>query len=389
MICPHCHETIDATGSSCPACGELLDREPDSLPTEFIFCEGCGARLSPHDRTCPKCGRPAPGILSSSAAAADLAAGRTASFPRLTKAQFELAEMRDATSAAELISDAADPNATTIMAPIDGIDPKPAAKAHPNKQKKKKKTHQDEDAYHKHRRQIPKRLILVFLLIVCIAGGYAFVSYDPLGVMPEFYREFGKAAKEMFPSRQRGEASAADTGGADSSAGSSDDDNTSSTDVTEVSDTKVLDGDELYDYLESLYQDVISYSDSSEIGQVIDDFNGGYLLSSLDERKTASESAYSLRDRVQQTLDELDDIKTKEDSAYASDIKNLRQLAQWMHDRVDAICASWDVSLGIAEGESVSSHQNEILKPLQEAGNTALEQFDAYRTQYRPRKHSS
>ncbi len=388
MICPHCHETIDATGSSCPACGARLDQEHSSLATEFIFCEGCGARLSSHDRTCPKCGRPAPGILSSSAAAADLAAGRTASFPRLTKAQIELAEMRDITSAAELISDAADPNVTTVMAPIDGVDPKPADRAHPNKQKKKK-THQDEDAYHKHKRQIPKRLIAALLLVVCIAGGYAFVSFDPLGVMPGFYREFGKAAKEMFPSRQRGEASAAGTGESGASTGSSDSDDASSTDVTEVSDTKVLDGDELYDYLESLYQDVIAYSNSSEIGQVIDDFNGGYLLSSLDERKAASESAYSLRDRVQQTIDEIDGIKIKEDSAYISDIKNLRQLAQWMYDRVDAICASWDVSLGIAEGESVSSHQDEILEPLQEAGNTALEQFDAYRTQYRPRKHSS
>ena len=68
----------------CPACGADLSVPASSSVSEFIFCEGCGARLNPQDRTCPKCGRPAPGILSQNSAASDLAAGKTASFPRVT-----------------------------------------------------------------------------------------------------------------------------------------------------------------------------------------------------------------------------------------------------------------------------------------------------------------
>ena len=89
MICPHCLKTIEDGSSFCPYCNTYVGPGDGPEHTEFVFCEGCGARLSPHDRTCSKCGRPAPGILSEDAAASDLAAGRTAGFPRLTQEQID------------------------------------------------------------------------------------------------------------------------------------------------------------------------------------------------------------------------------------------------------------------------------------------------------------
>ena len=110
MICPHCLKTIEDGASFCPYCNAYVGPGDGPEHTEFVFCEGCGARLSPHDRTCPKCGRPAPGILSEDAAASDLAAGRTAGFPRLTQEQIDTEVPHAPASAAAVLSDAADFN---------------------------------------------------------------------------------------------------------------------------------------------------------------------------------------------------------------------------------------------------------------------------------------
>ena len=104
MICPHCLKTIEDGASFCPYCNAYVGPGDGPEHTEFVFCEGCGARLSPHDRTCPKCGRPAPGILSEDAAASDLAAGRTAGFPRLTQEQIDTEVPHAPASAAAVLS---------------------------------------------------------------------------------------------------------------------------------------------------------------------------------------------------------------------------------------------------------------------------------------------
>lgn len=379
MICPHCLKKIEDGTSTCPHCGTYIGSEESPEHADFIFCDGCGARLSPHDRTCPKCGRPAPGILSSDAAAVDLAAGRTASFPRLSQRQIDADAVRDIANADAILSDAADPSATTVLPALDDADiPAPG-----RKKEGKRKVHEDEDAYHKHRRKIPKPLIACLAIALIAGGTYGFVVYDPFGVMPGFYESFGAAAKDMFPTRQLSE---------DSNASASKDDSwpkEAKEDVSTVSDDTVLDGDDLYGRLSDLYDEVMAYNDKSEIGEVVDSFNSAYLSSSLDTRKQASDSAYDLRDRIQTTIDKIDALKVKDGSDYTEQVSHVKQLAQWMYDRVDAICSSWDVSLAVPEGESVSSHQSEILAPMQKAGNTALEQFNSHITSYKPRKLSS
>lgn len=384
MICPHCLKTIEDGASFCPYCNAYVGPGDGPEHTEFVFCDGCGARLSPHDRTCPKCGRPAPGILSEDAAASDLAAGRTAGFPRLTQEQIDTEVPHTPASAAAVLSDAADPNETCVLPAFDkdfGIPkvdiPTPVSlrdDAQPKKQKPKRKVHPDEDAYHKHKRHIPKPLIVIVVLAAVCGGAYWFVTADPMGVMPGFYDQFGQAAKTTFPSRQKGEATEKEPKQQDTS--------------EVVQEETVLTDDQLYTRLDGLYQTIVSYSDEDQIGEVIDSFNNGYLRTPLSTRQELSQSAYALRDQIKKTQDELNNLKVQDDTVYAEDIDHLKQLAQWMCERVDVICQSWDISLSIPDGESLSARQSEILAPIAQGGNSALNQYDANVSAWRPQQRS-
>lgn len=384
MICPHCLKTIEDGASFCPYCNAYVGPGDGPEHTEFVFCDGCGARLSPHDRTCPKCGRPAPGILSEDAAASDLAAGRTAGFPRLTQEQIDTEVPHAPASAAAVLSDAADPNETCVLPAFDkdfGIPkvdiPTPVSlrdDAQSKKQKPKRKVHPDEDAYHKHKRHIPKPLIVIAVLAAVCGGAYWFVTADPMGVMPGFYDQFGQAAKTTFPSRQKGEATEKEPKQEDTS--------------EVVQEETVLTDDQLYTRLDGLYQTIVSYSDEDQIGEVIDSFNNGYLRTPLSTRQELSQSAYALRDQIKKTQDELNNLKVQDDTVYAEDIDHLKQLAQWMYERVDVICRSWDISLSIPDGESLSARQSEILAPIAQGGNSALNQYDANVSAWRPQQRS-
>ena len=364
MICPHCLKTIEDGASFCPYCNAYVGPGDGPEHTEFVFCEGCGARLSPHDRTCPKCGRPAPGILSEDAAASDLAAGRTAGFPRLTQEQIDTEVPHAPASAAAVLSDAADPNETCVLPAFDKdfgipkVDIPTPVSLHDDAQKPKRKVHPDEDAYHKHKRHIPKPLIVIAVLAVVCGGAYWFVTADPMGVMPGFCDQFGQAAQTTFPTRQKGEATEDDTKQDDS--------------AEVVQEETVLTDDQLYTRLDGLYQTIVSYGDEDQIGEVIDSFNNGYLRTPLSTRQELSQSAYALRDQIKKTQDELNNLKYQDDTVYADDIAHLKQLAEWMYERVDVICQSWDISLAIPDGESMSSHQSEILAPIAQGGNLSL-----------------
>ena len=380
MICPHCLKTIEDGASFCPYCNAYVGLGDGPEHTEFVFCEGCGARLSPHDRTCPKCGRPAPGILSEDAAASDLAAGRTAGFPRLTQGQIDTEVPHAPASAAAVLSDAADPNETCVLPAFDkdfGIPkvdiPMPVS-LHEDTQQSKRKVHPDEDAYHKHKRHIPKPLIVIAVLAVVCGGAYWFVTADPMGVMPGFYDQFGQAAQTTFPTRQKGEAT---------------EDDTKQDDPAEVvQEETVLTDDQLYTRLDGLYQTIVSYGNEDQIGEVIDSFNNGYLRSPLSTRQELSQSAYALRDQIKKTQDELNNLKYQDDTVYADDIAHLKQLAEWMYERVDVICQSCDISLAIPDGESMSSHQSEILAPIAQGGSSALNQYDANVGAWKPQQRS-
>ena len=96
----------------------------------------------------------------------------------------------------------------------------------------------------------------------------------------------------------------------------------------------------------------------------------------------------ALRDQIKKTQDELNNLKVQDDTVYADDIAHLKQLAEWMYERVDVICQSWDISLAIPDGESMSSHQSEILAPIAQGGNSALNQYDANVGSWKPQQRS-
>lgn len=362
MICPHCLKTIDDGETFCPHCHGYVG---GSSSSDFVFCEGCGARLSVHDRTCPKCGRPAPGILSTESSSSDLAAGKTASFPRLTKNLIQTeVPGAEPVSVARALDDSVDPSETNVLNRSDLEEAQ-------GKRRAKKARPADEDPYHPHKRSY-KGLIITLVVLALIGGAAVFIIKDPLGVMPGFYQAFQQAASETFPSRQVGENGELPT---DTVGDAASDD---------ASEQRTLTDEEVYIQLTTIYERIVSYDSAEAIGEVIDAFNGWYLDPDLSVRQQRSKSAYSLRDSIQATIDELDNLNVSETTVYTEEIDHLRQLAEWMYGRVNQICESWDVSLAIPEGESTTAQQDEILAPMRRAGNEDLENFDAYVNEWRP-----
>ena len=321
MICPHCFKTIEDDASFCPHCSTYVGGAEVSVHDEFVFCEGCGARLSAHDRTCPKCGRPAPGILSTKSSSSDLAAGKTASFPRLTQSMIE-SEMPSprpsAPTAAQVLSDSMDPSATNVLRASD-IE---AAAASPSS---------DVDPYHKPKKRYVSRLSAL-LAIALVGGGAYFVMEDPLGVMPGFYQAFEEAARDMYPSRQLPQGS---------SPASSE--SQASTKPVEMTDERV------FQILSSSYNKIVSAYDS--LGTIIDDYEYGFIANDKSVRQDKSSSAYAARDALDQVVDEIGQLDLDEDSVYYEDAQRLIQLVLARTRR--CVLRLMDISLAVPEGEAL------------------------------------
>ncbi|MFR2951263.1 MAG: double zinc ribbon domain-containing protein [Collinsella intestinalis] len=350
MICPICNASISDDSSTCPACGADLSPRPASTQPDFIFCEGCGARLGDQDRTCPKCGRPAR-ASSERVRRLRLAAGRTASFPRLT------AEMIAARCRAPLRAPPPrDEQATSVLDAATSFPPRrrPASRSaapRPRPVVSDDDLARGDDAYAKARRP---RWVAPLAAVLLLGAVGVFVATDPLGVMPGIVESFDRAASEMYPSRQ-----VAEKGSASDSAPE-----TGETGAGEADGAHVLSEPEAFQLLSAVYAEITSYQDA--LGPVIETFNGQYLIKDFDQRSQASQGAYDLRSTIQQTLDELDSLRLTESTAYAEDVEHLKQLATWMYNRVDVLCKSWDISLAVPQGERPADHQDEILAPLRE-----------------------
>lgn len=359
MNCPICNAPIGDDRRVCPACG--ADVEDASSSAEFIFCEGCGARLSPQDRTCPKCGRPAPGILSQDSAASDLAAGRTASFPRISSEMIAGAVPAPA-APGEVIASGSDADSTSVIdagalqAARDGADSPARSRgaSHGPLPRVGVDSSAGADPFARRRAGRPAALAAA---VAALAAVVWFATADPSGIMSGFYESFGKAASDMFPSRQVPEQGEVDAG-EDAPEDAEDADG-----QVEVSDS-VLSEAEAYQRLSALYGQIVTLTDG--IGPVVETFNGQYLVKDRGAREQAAQGAYGLRDSLQNVMDELDALKLADDSAYLEDVDHLLQLATWTYNRVDVLCRSWDINLALPEGESPSAHKDEILAPLRE-----------------------
>lgn len=357
MICPFCSSSVPDGSVCCPSCGLDLDHGDLHDVSEFVFCEGCGARLGVQERVCPKCGRPAPGILSQNSAASDLAAGKTASFPKLTSEM--IADAIPAPEPARVaFSASGDADTTSVLdaddlavASLDGVIP---ARGASHKPLVREAFGDGGDVASPAAFDRPRRgRAIALVLALCLVGGSVwFVAADPIGVMPSFYQSFEQAASDMFPSRQ------VPLDGDDEDTPAEDGDGTGD---AEVSDSTLSEA-EAFQRLSSIYAQIVSQE--KEIGPLVDTYNGQFRLSDRSRRVNAAQSSYELRDRLIATIDELDRIELADGSAYVEDVAHLRQLATWNFNRVDVLCQSWDINLSLAEGESPEDHLDEILAPL-------------------------
>ncbi|AEB06964.1 hypothetical protein Corgl_0851 [Coriobacterium glomerans PW2] len=365
MICPHCLKSIDDNASVCPGCGSYISAHEQASHIEFVFCEGCGARLSPHDRTCPKCGRPAPGILSAKAAASDLAAGRTASFPRVSPLGAESEHGRFNV----VDTETAEPQRDPLEAAPVFDDADADATAQPPVRRPR-------------RRGIPRRLIAAAVVTALLALAAVFVVRDPLGVMPGIYGSVRSAARDMFPSRQ---ADGDEQGSSEESKGEK-------SGSQAGHETALLDDNEAYTRLSGIYQRLGAYQD--RLAEAINEYNGGFIAKDRAKREAASKPAYAMRDSVKQTIDEINGLKLSETSAFLPDVEHMRSLATWMYERIDVLCHSWDISLSVAAGDLPLHHKNEILQPLRDAldksgKNQSLVMFETNYAAWKPHQPTS
>ena len=146
MICPHCLKTIEDGASFCPTATPMWVRAMvPSTPSSCSARAAVPVFLRMIVRAPMR--RPAPGILSEDAAASDLAAGRTAGFPRLTQEQIDTEVPHAPASAAAVLSDAADPNETCVLPAFDRdfgipkVDIPTPVSLHDDAQKPKRKVH--------------------------------------------------------------------------------------------------------------------------------------------------------------------------------------------------------------------------------------------------------
>lgn len=59
-VCSGCGQTIHASASYCPACGEKLPTETlfDRYKKQHKSCPDCDTVLAPNSQYCPHCGKP-------------------------------------------------------------------------------------------------------------------------------------------------------------------------------------------------------------------------------------------------------------------------------------------------------------------------------------------
>ncbi len=321
--------------------------------SQFIYCDGCGARLDPQDRSCPKCGRPAPGILSADSSAHDLAAGKTASFPKLSQELIESSIPAPSSDFSSHASPSFDEQATGVLdrAALEGASVSERKKPHKGPRSTRDSVEDDSESLQR-RRSLHRWAIAAVVALLAVGVGL-FALIDPLHVMPEVYDAFEQAASDAFPSREEPQdvvdQEKADGDKADAAA------------APDLSDA-TLSEDAAFEKLTEIYQRIRGFED--DLGPVVDSYNGYYIAYDLPKRKEHAQTAYDLRDRITQTQDELSNLNLAQDSAYKEDVEHLQQLATWMYNRVDVLCRSWDISLAIPEGEYPSDSQDEILAPL-------------------------
>lgn len=362
MICPSCHAPIADDAVECPQCHAAV--EPAARVTSFLYCDGCGARLTPQDRTCPKCGRPAPGILSSESSASDLAAGKTASFPKIAHGgiETEIPHVSPMANVRSVLDDALDPHVTTVL---DARDISASAMKPVESPK----------------RRVSKGLVVTLVLVLFALCAGAFVLFDPFGVIPGFVESIDSSAEEMFPSRQQAEEPAPETSAEEPG------ESTQAPEPAEPLEDAALSDEAAFEELHRAYENVVAINDGDRFAGVIESFNASYIDPDIATRRSASADAYELRDELQAIIDDLDAMKLSNDSSYEEDREHVRQLAEWMYERVDAICASWDVSLAVPEDEYPFEHEDEILAPMREAGSSALDNYYANVIDWEPQQH--
>lgn len=128
--------------------------------------------------------------------------------------------------------------------------------------------------------------------------------------------------------------------------------------VSDVSSAALTDA-QAYDELAAAYSKLSVYDERiAGDGGLIEDFNGLFLASSLDERTRAKDTADKVLSDLQADKDALNALDIDADSPYESQRVDVSKLYEYQIGRVSALTDAWALDVTF---ETPSEHKDEIL----------------------------
>lgn len=116
----------------------------------------------------------------------------------------------------------------------------------------------------------------------------------------------------------------------------------------------------VYEELTRYYSDLEGLD--SSVRSCATEFNKTYLASDYTARQNAASAADRLEDRIDNALDELEDLDIDHSSKNYRSWRSIINLYQDLEHRIDVICEAWEVDLRYADDPS--SYKDEIIAPL-------------------------
>lgn len=114
-----------------------------------------------------------------------------------------------------------------------------------------------------------------------------------------------------------------------------------------------------YNKLSSYYGKLSSYDES--VRSCATTFNQDYIKDSYSIRNADKTQAENLRDEIESMYDEVNDMTVDASSKNYNSWKDIITLYDDLFNRIDVICAAWDVSCDYSSPED---HKDEIVAPL-------------------------
>ena len=234
------------------------------------------------------------------------------------------------------------------------------------KVRRKEEAKQAKEEEREERRRAPKgkliALVVIILIVVCAIIGVGFYMDSLITSSDGSGATIAEAVQELFdPDATEEEETVAED----------EEEEAEEAEETEVETDETV----IYETLSSAYDELSSID--SQIGDIVDDFNGAYLDDDYSVRSERAATADELLESIQSARADVEALNVSEDSVNYDAWVDICQLYYDSEMRVQTLCDAWDVSLSY---DDPSSHSSEITEPIvaAQSGGTSvyLTEFD-------------